>query len=139
MAEYTLPPLPYDYGALEPHISARTMQFHHDKHHQTYVTNLNNALKDHPEHQGKSIEELLANISACPIAPVGSPPPPGFMICQNIEWLACPPPLFRTAVRIPSGRASSRAISSSTGWSWCWGWSFSAALRLLTYVWWCLV
>ena len=36
-------------------------------------------------------------------APVGSPPPPGFMICQNIEWLACPPPLFRTAVRIDSG------------------------------------
>jgi superoxide dismutase, Fe-Mn family len=68
MAEYTVPPLPYDYGALEPHISARTMQFHHDKHHQAYVTNLNNALKDHPGHQGKPIEELIANLNALPEA-----------------------------------------------------------------------
>ena len=68
MAEYTLPPLPYDYAALEPHISAKTMQFHHDKHHQAYVTNLNNALKDHPDHQGKSIEDLISNLDALPEA-----------------------------------------------------------------------
>ena len=66
MAEYTVPPLPYDYGALEPHISAKTMQFHHDKHHQAYVTNLNNALKDHPDHQGKTIEDLIAHLDALP-------------------------------------------------------------------------
>ncbi|MBX6315089.1 MAG: superoxide dismutase [Isosphaeraceae bacterium] len=66
MAEYTVPPLPYAYDALEPHISKRTMEFHHDKHHQAYVTNLNNALKDYPEHQGKPIEELLAHLDALP-------------------------------------------------------------------------
>ena len=66
MAEYTLPPLPYDHGALEPHISAKTMQFHHDKHHQAYVNNLNAALKDHPDHQGKPVEELIARLDALP-------------------------------------------------------------------------
>jgi Fe-Mn family superoxide dismutase len=68
MAEYTVPPLPYDYGALDPHISAKTMQFHHDKHHQAYVNNLNAALKDHPEHQNKPIEQLIASLSALPEA-----------------------------------------------------------------------
>ena len=69
MAEYTLPPLPYDYGALEPHIDAKTMEIHHDKHHQAYVTNLNNALKDHPDHQGKTIEDLIADLERrCPKA-----------------------------------------------------------------------
>ena len=66
MAEYTVPPLPYPTNALEPHIDARTMEIHHDKHHAAYVTNLNNALKDHPEHQGKPIEELIANLDALP-------------------------------------------------------------------------
>src|SRR5436305_5918706 len=66
MAEHTVPPLPYDYGALEPHISAKTMQFHHDKHHQAYVNNLNAALKDHPDHQGKPIEQLIAQLDALP-------------------------------------------------------------------------
>jgi superoxide dismutase, Fe-Mn family len=66
VADYTVPPLPYDYGALEPHISAKTMQFHHDKHHQAYVNNLNAALKDHPDHQGKPIEELIAKLDALP-------------------------------------------------------------------------
>jgi Fe-Mn family superoxide dismutase len=66
--EYTLPPLPYDFGALEPHIDARTMEIHHDKHHGAYVNNLNAALKDHPEHQGKPIEALISNINALPEA-----------------------------------------------------------------------
>jgi Fe-Mn family superoxide dismutase len=66
VAEYTLPPLPYDYGALEPHVSAKTMQFHHDKHHQAYVNNLNAALKDHPQHQDQPIEQLIANLAALP-------------------------------------------------------------------------
>jgi Fe-Mn family superoxide dismutase len=66
VSEYTLPPLPYDFGALEPHIDAKTMEIHHGKHHQAYVTNLNAALKDHPDHQGKPIEQLIANLDALP-------------------------------------------------------------------------
>jgi Fe-Mn family superoxide dismutase len=68
MAEHTLPPLPYDYGALEPHIDARTMEIHYSKHHQAYVTNLNNALKDHPQLQGKPIEALIADLGSVPDA-----------------------------------------------------------------------
>jgi len=68
MAEYTVPPLPYDFGALEPHIDAKTMEIHHDKHHAAYVNNLNAALKDHPDLQGKSIEALIADLNAIPEA-----------------------------------------------------------------------
>jgi Fe-Mn family superoxide dismutase len=68
MAEYTVPPLPYDFGALEPHIDAKTMEIHHDRHHTAYVTNLNAALKDHPDHQGKPIEQLISHLSALPEA-----------------------------------------------------------------------
>jgi superoxide dismutase, Fe-Mn family len=68
MAEYTLPPLPYDYAALEPHIDAKTMEIHYTKHHQTYITNLNNALKDHPQLQGKTIEDLISHLDAVPEA-----------------------------------------------------------------------
>jgi Fe-Mn family superoxide dismutase len=63
---YTLPPLPYAFDALEPHIDARTMEIHHDKHHAAYVNNLNNALKDHPELAAKPVNELIANFSAIP-------------------------------------------------------------------------
>jgi Fe-Mn family superoxide dismutase len=66
MADYTLPPLPYDFGSLEPHIDAKTMEIHYTKHHQTYVTNLNNALKDHADLQGKTIEDLIGNLDAIP-------------------------------------------------------------------------
>jgi Fe-Mn family superoxide dismutase len=66
VAEYTLPPLPYDFGALEPYIDALTMEIHHDKHHAAYVNNLNAALKDHPDHQGKTIEALIADLNALP-------------------------------------------------------------------------
>jgi len=61
-----LPPLPYDFAALEPHIDAQTMQIHHDKHHAAYVTNLNAALDKHPELKNKSAEELLKDIGAIP-------------------------------------------------------------------------
>ena len=61
-----LPPLPYDYDALEPHIDARTMQFHHDKHHAGYVKNLNAALAKYPQLQQKSVEELLENLKEIP-------------------------------------------------------------------------
>ncbi len=58
---FTLPPLPYAHDALEPHIDKMTMEIHHGKHHQAYVTNLNKALESAPELAGKSLEELLAN------------------------------------------------------------------------------
>ncbi len=63
-----VPPLPYPYDALEPHIDARTMQFHHDKHHATYVKNLNAALNKHPELKSKSVEELLRTLDTVPEA-----------------------------------------------------------------------
>jgi Fe-Mn family superoxide dismutase len=65
---YTLPPLPYAFDALEPHIDARTMEIHHDKHHAAYVNNLNAALKDHPELASKPVNELIADLSAVPEA-----------------------------------------------------------------------
>jgi Fe-Mn family superoxide dismutase len=57
---FTLPPLPYAFNALEPHIDAQTMQIHHDKHHQAYVDNLNKAIAG-SDHENKSIEELIAS------------------------------------------------------------------------------
>jgi Fe-Mn family superoxide dismutase len=63
---FTLPPLGYDYAALEPHIDARTMEIHHTKHHQTYVTNLNAAIEKTPELQDKSLDWLLQNLSSVP-------------------------------------------------------------------------
>lgn len=58
---FTLPALPYSFDALEPHIDKQTMEIHHGKHHNAYVTNLNNALKELPNLQSLSIEELLAD------------------------------------------------------------------------------
>ena len=65
---FSLPPLPYAFDALEPVIDAQTMQLHHDKHHQVYVDNLNNALKDHTEFHNRSLEQILQNISEVPEA-----------------------------------------------------------------------
>lgn len=65
---FEVPPLPYDYNALEPYIDEATMHYHHDNHHQTYVTNLNNALANYPDLQSKTIEELLSNLEAIPEA-----------------------------------------------------------------------
>ena len=63
---HSLAPLPYDYAALEPHIDAQTMQIHHGKHHQAYVTNLNAALDKHPALHGHSLDELLKNLAGVP-------------------------------------------------------------------------
>ena len=63
---YELPNLPYDYDALEPVIDEETMHLHHEKHHNTYVTNLNGALEKHPEADPGNVEELLANIESVP-------------------------------------------------------------------------
>jgi superoxide dismutase, Fe-Mn family len=61
-----LPPLPYAYNALEPYIDAQTMQLHHDKHHATYVNNVNDALKDYPDLRTQSMESLLQNLDKLP-------------------------------------------------------------------------
>src|SRR4051794_20406612 len=63
---YELPPLPYPFDALEPHIDARTMEIHHDRHHATYVNNLNKALEGQPNLAAMSVEELLRNINQVP-------------------------------------------------------------------------
>lgn len=63
---HTLPALPYDFAALEPHIDAQTMQIHHGKHHQAYVNNLNAALDKHPELHNKSLDDLLKGIASVP-------------------------------------------------------------------------
>lgn len=63
---YTLPELPYSYDALEPYIDVETMHLHHDKHHNTYVTNLNAALEKYPELAEKSVEELIAYMDEIP-------------------------------------------------------------------------
>ena len=63
---HTLPPLPYPSDALEPHIDKQTMEIHHGKHHNAYVTNLNAALEKHPELQSKSVDELLRGINTVP-------------------------------------------------------------------------
>jgi superoxide dismutase, Fe-Mn family len=63
---YELPPLPYPSNALEPHIDAKTMEIHHDKHHQAYITNANKALEGHPDLAAKPVDELLADLSKVP-------------------------------------------------------------------------
>jgi len=63
---YKLPELPYAYDALEPHIDKETMNIHHTKHHNTYVTNVNNALEGHDDLAAKSVEELISDLNAVP-------------------------------------------------------------------------
>jgi superoxide dismutase, Fe-Mn family len=63
---YELAPLPYDYSALEPFIDAETMKFHHDKHHQAYINNVNAALANHPELAAKSVDDLVAGLASVP-------------------------------------------------------------------------
>jgi len=65
---FTLPPLPYDFAALEPHIDAKTMEIHHGKHHQTYVNNLNAAIEKAPELANKSLDDLMRSASKLPEA-----------------------------------------------------------------------
>jgi len=63
---YELPPLPYAYDALEPHIDQQTMQLHHDKHHQAYITNVNTALASHPDLANMPVEQLIGNLNQVP-------------------------------------------------------------------------
>ncbi|MFD1018767.1 superoxide dismutase [Thalassobacillus hwangdonensis] len=66
MAKFELPELPYAYDALEPHIDKETMNIHHTKHHNAYVTKLNNAVEGHADLESKSLEDLLGNLDAVP-------------------------------------------------------------------------
>ena len=66
MPKFEVPPLPYSFDALEPHIDARTMEIHHDRHHAAYVNNANAALEGHPDLQAKSVEDLLQHINEVP-------------------------------------------------------------------------
>lgn len=68
MPEFVLPPLPYAYDALEPHIDALTMEIHYTKHHQAYVNNLNAAIRDYPQIQAMSIEAILRDLNTIPEA-----------------------------------------------------------------------
>jgi superoxide dismutase, Fe-Mn family len=63
---HELPPLPYGFDALEPYIDAQTMEIHHDRHHATYVNNLNAALEKHPELADRSVEDLLRDLNGVP-------------------------------------------------------------------------
>jgi superoxide dismutase, Fe-Mn family len=65
---HEVPPLPYSFDALEPHIDAKTMEIHHDKHHAAYVSKLNGALEGHPQLQNKKVEELLRDLDGVPEA-----------------------------------------------------------------------
>src|SRR4051794_14850569 len=65
---FTLPPLGYPFNALEPHIDARTMEIHHDRHHAAYVANLNNAVKDHSNVASMPLQDILANLAETPEA-----------------------------------------------------------------------
>lgn len=69
---YELPKLPYPYNALEPHIDARTMEIHHTKHHQAYINNVNNAIKDSPELANLPVDSLIGNLSKVPEASRGA-------------------------------------------------------------------
>jgi superoxide dismutase len=69
---YELPKLPYAYDALVPHIDAKTMEIHHGKHHQAYITNANNVLKDHAELAALSVNALIADLSKVPDAVRGA-------------------------------------------------------------------
>jgi superoxide dismutase, Fe-Mn family len=63
---YELPKLPYNYNALEPHIDARTMEIHYTKHHQAYITNVNNAIKGKADLEKKSVEDLIRDLNSVP-------------------------------------------------------------------------
>ena len=63
---FTVMPMPYDYDALEPYMDAETLHYHHDKHLKAYVDNLNNILKDYPQYQNQTLEDLLTNLDDLP-------------------------------------------------------------------------
>ena len=87
---YQLPPLPYAYEALSPNISGDTLHFHHDKHFQTYVDNLNTALADCPECQSKPLDELLKNLDRLP-DPKRTAIQPSALLRRHVRLSQLPP------------------------------------------------
>ncbi len=101
---FELPPLPYDYSALEPYIDEQTMHLHHDKHHQAYVTNLNNALQGQSQFENLPIEELIRRITAVS-RPARSPAPSRPRSARST-----------TSRRSSTMRASSASAPVGRGW-----------------------
>jgi superoxide dismutase, Fe-Mn family len=108
---YTLPKLPYAYDALEPHIDARTMEIHHTKHHNAYITNVNAALEGHADLAAKSIEDLIAGVASVPEAIRGAVRNNGGGTANhNLFWTVMSP----DGGGAPSGELAS-AIDASFG------------------------
>jgi len=108
---HVLEPLPYAYDALEPYIDAKTMEIHHDKHHATYVTNLNNALANNPELQGKTGEELLKSLHNIPEAiRTAVRNNGGGVVNHNMYWKQ-----LKAGVKEPTGTVLSSAIEGTFG------------------------
>ena len=131
---HTLPELGYAFNALEPHIDARTMEIHHDKHHAAYVTNLNNAIAGKPALEAKSAEELISDLGAVPediraavrnnagghvnhsffwkvIAPGGAKAPSG-------ELAAALDKAFGSFDAVKEAVAKAGATRFGSGWAW---------------------
>ena len=108
---FELPKLAYAYDALEPHIDARTMEIHHTKHHNAYITNLNGAVEKTPELAGKSVEELLSDLNAIPEAVRGVVRNHGGGTANhNLFWEVMGP----NAGGVPSGELA-KAIDAAFG------------------------
>jgi superoxide dismutase, Fe-Mn family len=109
---FAVAPLAFAYNALEPHIDEATMKLHHDKHHVTYVTNLNLALKDHPELQTLTIEQLLAKLGELPPAiQTAVRNQGGGHINHRFFWNILRPPGVEGAGAEPSGPLASAIIA----------------------------
>ena len=131
---YELPPLPYDYNALEPHIDEQTMRIHHDKHHATYIAKLNAALEGHDELATKNIDELISGLGSVPeairgavrnnggghanhtmfwqvMAPAGGGSPPG-KVAEVINSV------FGSYEAFTEQFATAAATRFGSGWAW---------------------
>ena len=131
---YEVPPLPYDYNALEPHIDEATMHLHHDKHHQAYVNNANGVLEG-TEWADKPVEEVLKNLGSLPSDKQGAGPQQRRRPLQPLAVLGVDEPRRRRrarrrprlprstprSARSTTSRRSSRTPASSrfgSGWAW---------------------
>jgi len=113
---HELPSLPYDFNALEPHIDEQTMRIHHGKHHATYVDKLNGALEGHDNLAGKSVEDLIADLSAVPEAIRGAVRNNGGGHANHtMFWQVMGP----GAGGAPTGRVAEAITSSFGSWDAC--------------------
>ncbi len=131
---FEVPALPYDFGALEPHIDAKTMEIHHDKHHAAYAAKLNAALEGNAELSGKSIDELVTNVATLPDSVRGAVRNHGgghfnhSMFWQNIEpgGVGTPEGALGDAITAAFGSfdgfkekfSTAAATRFGSGWAW---------------------